>query len=241
MKLNEVARLMKLLDGFHVVLLDLNGTFMFGEDRFGPGEDFAATYRSVGGRALQPLQVEKAIRACFARMAADYEDPARYDDFPRVADVLRATAPDLPDQERERLERVFGLHELGRVPPEYAAFLRRLAATHALGLVANVWCGKGLWVRELERAGVLGLFRSVVFSSDTASVKPSRVLFDLALGPFGGDRSGAVFVGDSLRCDIEGAKAAGLATVWINPSGTRHPSADYVVSSLLDLLPDDPA
>ncbi len=232
---------MTVLDRYRVVLLDLNGTFMFGEDRFGPGEDFHATYRSIGGRALEPLQVEGAIRACYERMARDYENPARYDDFPPVADVLREVAPGWPGEERARLERVFGLHELGRVPPEHAAFLHRLARTHPLGLVANVWAGKDLWVQELERAGVLGLFRSLVFSSDTASVKPSRVLFDLALRPFAVERSDAVFVGDSLRCDVRGAKAAGLATVWINPSGTRHPAADCVVGSLLDLLPDDAA
>jgi FMN phosphatase YigB (HAD superfamily) len=226
---------MTVLDRFRVVLLDLNGTFMFGQDRFGPGEDFAASYRSVGGRALEPRQVEWAVRACYDRLAADYENPERYDDFPRVGDMLRAVAPDLPDEERERLERVFALHELGRVPPVHAAFLHRLAGTHALGLVANVWSEKGLWVQELERAGVLGLFRSVVFSSDTTSIKPSPVLFERALRPFGVPRSEAVFVGDSLRCDLQGAKGAGLATVWINPAGTGDPAADWVVGSLLDL------
>jgi FMN phosphatase YigB (HAD superfamily) len=36
-------------------------------------------------------------------------------------------------------------------------------------------------VRELERVGVLGLFESLVFSSDHRSIKPSPVLFDIAL------------------------------------------------------------
>src|SRR5262245_36787056 len=232
---------MGILDQYKVVLLDLNGTFMFGEDRFGPGEDFAATYRSAGGGVLTPQDVERAIRACYGRMAAAYEDPARHDDFPRVAGVLRAVAPGLPDGELGRLERVFGLHELGRVPPGHAAFLHRLARTRPLGLVANVWSGKELWVRELERAGVLGLFRSLVFSSDTKGVKPSRLLFDRALRPFGVGGAEAVFVGDSLRCDVRGAKAAGLGTVWVNPSGTGDAAADHVVGSLLDLLPGDTA
>jgi FMN phosphatase YigB (HAD superfamily) len=100
---------------------------------------------------------------------------------------------------------------------------------------ANVWSAKGPWLAELGRAGVLGLFGSLVFSSDTRSVKPSRVLFDLALGPFGVSRSEAVFVGDSLRCDIRGAKAAGLSTVWVNAAGDGHPDADLVVVNLLDL------
>jgi hypothetical protein len=68
---------MTVLDRLRIVLLDLNRIFLFGEDRFGPGEDFAATYRSAGGRALEPQQVERAIRTCYRRMEADYENPAR--------------------------------------------------------------------------------------------------------------------------------------------------------------------
>ncbi len=220
---------------FRAVLLDMNGTFMFGEDRFGPGEDFGATYRTVGGGALADGDVDRLIRSCYSLMADDYENPDKYDDFPQVAEALRRIAPALGDGEIDRLAHVFGLHELGRVPDAHAAFLRRrLAKTHELGLVANVWAGKGLWLDELERAGVLGLFKAVVFSSDTRSVKPSPVLFDLALRPLGVGKSGAVFVGDSLRCDIEGAKAFGLATVWINPARTAHPAADFVVADLLE-------
>jgi FMN phosphatase YigB (HAD superfamily) len=101
--------------------------------------------------------------------------------------------------------------------------------------VANIWCRKDLWLGELGRAGVLGLFESPVFSSDHRSVKPSPTLFELAVVPFGGVRSEMVFVGDSLRCDVEGAKAVGLSTVWINPARSGHPAADYVVGDLLEL------
>jgi putative hydrolase of the HAD superfamily/5'-nucleotidase len=226
---------MNILPRHRVVLLDLNGTFMFGEDRFGPGEDFHATYRSLGGAALQAAEAEEAIRACYARMAADYEDPAKHDDFPQIAEVLRLVTAGLAEAEVGLLERTFAAHELGRIPEGHAAFLRRLAATHRLGLVANVWAPSGPWLAELDRAGVRRLFESVVFSSDTRSVKPSRVLFDRALEPFDVPRSQVLFAGDSLRCDIQGAKAAGLATVWINAAGTAHPAADFTVASLLDL------
>ena len=43
---------MRFLDQFSVLLLDMNGTFMFGHDRFGPDEDYFATYASLGGRNL---------------------------------------------------------------------------------------------------------------------------------------------------------------------------------------------
>jgi FMN phosphatase YigB (HAD superfamily) len=105
----------------------------------------------------------------------------RYDDFPQVHDVLRGVAPGLPDEEVRRLELVLGLHELGSVPVEHASLLRRLAERHRLGLVANIWCKKDLWLAELERSGLIGLFRTMVFSSEHRSVKPTPVLFRLAL------------------------------------------------------------
>lgn len=225
---------MAFLDRFDAVLLDMNGTFMFGGDRLSEGEDFAATYRVLGGSSLSPLQVDAAIRACCEAMAVDYEDPARYDDFPRVLDVLRRVTPGLPDDEARRLEPVLGVPELGIVPAEHASLLHWLSRSHRLGLVANIWCHKAPWLGELERSGVLGLFRTTVFSSDCRSIKPSPVLFRLALDAPGVDVTRTVFVGDSLRCDIAGAKAAGLSAVWMSGADS-HPDADLVVRSLLDL------
>jgi FMN phosphatase YigB (HAD superfamily) len=226
---------MNFLKPYRVVLLDMNSTFMFGEDRFGDGEDFAATYRKIGGARLRPQEIEEAIRSAYASMAEDYKNPAKYDDFPQVRDVLLAVAPHLPLDEVALLELVFGLHELGRVDEKYGEYLRNLARTHRLGLVANIWCKKELWLRELQRAGVLGLFESTVFSSDHKSIKPSPALFELAMMPLDTRKSEIVFVGDSLRCDVEGAKAAGLSTVWINPARGSHPAADLVVGDLLEL------
>ena len=47
-----MIRYVRFIDQFSVLLLDMNGTFMFGEDRFGEGEDFYRTYRALGGRRL---------------------------------------------------------------------------------------------------------------------------------------------------------------------------------------------
>jgi len=68
-----------------VLLLDMNGVFMFGQDRFGRGEDSYSTYRSMGGTRLSSADVTNAIRSCFTGMMQDYENPARFD---RAAEVL---------------------------------------------------------------------------------------------------------------------------------------------------------
>lgn len=226
----------RFLDRFKVILLDMNGTFMFGQDRFGPGENFGATYRGLGGKVLADVQVERVVRTTFNRMESDYENPAKYDDFPQVADVLRSLHQWLPGDEIDLIEEVMAVHELGQVSDAYAACLRRLAGTHRLGLVANIWSKKDRWLNELERARVLGLFEFPVFSSDHRSMKPSPALFDLAFRPFGVSKEEAVFVGDSLVNDIEGAKQFGISAVWINPNGSRLTIADHLVSDLRELL-----
>lgn len=235
----------RVLDRFAVVLLDLNGTFMFDEDRFGPGHDYHATYVADGGRVLSAPAVRAAVDACYAHLAACYHDPAHVDDFPSVRETLDALAETqaLAVGERARLERVIARHELGRVPAAYAAALRRLARTHRLGLVSNVWSQKSPWVAELARAGVADLFTTMVFSSDTRSIKPSARLFEAALAAFDVPREAVVVVGDSLSADVAPARAMGLASVWVNPAGTPappgSPDPDYVTPDLLALVPDE--
>ena len=228
---------MKTLAPFRVVLLDLNRTFMFGEDRFGPDEDFAAIYRTIGGKELSNITVHRTVRACIASMTAIYEDPARYDRFPQVIDTLRQLpeTDGWSEEEIQYLDRVIALHELGTVPPVYAAFLKRLATTHELGLVSNIWSEKTPWLVELDRVGVRDLFKTLIFSSDSTSIKPAPRLFEEALRAFDVDRAEVVFIGDDLERDIAAAQAVGLATIWIQ--GNQPPSAlaDRVITDLLDL------
>lgn len=157
---------MGVLDSFQVILLDMNGTFIFGGDRFANDEDFAATYHALGGRYLRDTEVNAIIRACYKAMLRDYEDPEKYDSFPQVIETLRQLPQVelMAEEDILLLENIFALHELGRVPTEYATFVQRLATTHELGLVANIWAKKALWLQELERAGIRQLFKTMVFS-----------------------------------------------------------------------------
>jgi len=231
-----------LLDRFSAVLLDLNGTFMFGQDRFGRDEDYHSTYRGLGGQRLSSEELRAAIDACIRQLNRRYHDPASHDVFPSVAKVLE----ELPETsgrsaaERELVERVIAEHEVGRVPAEHAAALECLARTHRLALVSNVWSRKELYLEELRRSGTLDLFAALVFSSDGSSIKPSPVLFDRAIAAIGVTRSEAVVVGDSLPCDVAGASGAGLASVWIDREG-RGPCAgatrpDWTIRDLRELL-----
>jgi putative hydrolase of the HAD superfamily/5'-nucleotidase len=223
----------KLLDRFSVLLLDMNGTFMFGEDRFGPDEDFNATYRALGGTALGSDQVRESIRGCYEGMLNTCRSAQNFDNFPSLSEGLRSYTS-VPESEIPLMESVFAAHERGTVPPAYASLLCRLSQTHKLGLVTNIWARKEPWLCEFDRSGISHVFACKVFSSDFRSIKPSKALFQCALQSFPHDTH-ILLVGDSLDRDIEPAKALGLATAWINPRGGESLCADYVLPSLLTI------
>jgi putative hydrolase of the HAD superfamily len=228
----------RFIDQFNVVLLDMNGTFMFEHDRFGPDQDYFATYRLAGGRNLERSEVQRVVDTCVELLSSAYCDPERLDHFPTVAEVFLECS-NIPRSDLSILEGVVAVHELGIVPIEHEKFLRDVARSHRLGLVSNIWSQPTRWLSDLGDCGLLELFTTIVFSSEGRSIKPSRMLFERALAAFQ-PNSAVLFAGDSLERDIIPAKALGLSTAWIAPPGSTHPAADVVVESLPELaeVPD---
>jgi putative hydrolase of the HAD superfamily/5'-nucleotidase len=225
--------LVRFLDQFDVVLLDMNGTFMFDHDRLGPEEDFYQTYQAVGGRQLDDPMVRSIMRRTCDALLAAYDDPAHFDDFPPLHEAFPRYGG-APDGEVGILEQVFALHELGRSPPPHVRFLHDLAKTHQLGVVSNICATPAACETRLWEVGLGGVFTHTIFSSQGRSIKPSRAIFLRALAYF--DTGARVlFVGDSLERDIRPARSLGLHTAWIAPSGAPAAEADVVIPTLLEL------
>lgn len=96
----------------------------------------------------------------------------------------------------------------------------------------------------LARVGLAGLVDDVVSSRDVGAAKPDTFFYRAALlrAGHGGvplRSRDAVMVGDSWANDVEGARRAGLRTVWFNPARTRRPAGaappDAEVARLADL------
>jgi putative hydrolase of the HAD superfamily len=223
----------RFLDQFDVVLLDMNGTFMFGHDRLGPEEDFYRTYQAIGGRMLDRLAVTTIMRSTCDALQSAYDDPAHFDDFPTLREAFPRHGLAPPD-EIEILEQVFAVHELGSCPPEHAGFLHRLARTHRLGVVSNICAPPSAVEARLREAGLDRVFTHTTFSSAARSIKPSPAIFRRALEALPPD-SRVLFVGDSLERDIRPARSLCLGTAWIAEPGSRAPEADAVIASLPDL------
>ena len=224
---------MRIPDNKKALLLDMNSTFMFGEDRFGKDEDFSLYYQKLGGD-LGAKQVNAFIRQAYDFLDARYADPLFRFQFPSLDVALREVSDGiLPDREMQLLSDTFAYHELGSIPQAYAEKLKTLSKDYVLGVVIDIWAPKTMWLRCFEQAGIHSLFQALSFSSDHGIVKPSAEPFERVLDGLGVQREQAVVIGDSVRRDLGGAKLAGIDCIPVG--GAEHPDAIASVGSLLDL------
>jgi 2-haloacid dehalogenase len=81
-------------------------------------------------------------------------------------------------------------------------------------------------------------FPAVVTSEDAGAYKPSPLIFQRALALLGLPPDEVLHVGDSLHADVAGARAAGIAAVWVNRRGRPVPDGldpALVIGNLTDL------
>ncbi len=182
------------LDRFELIALDMNGTFMFGEDRFGPAEDLAATFRTLSALPLLAGRIDDALRHCLERLSACYHDPLAVDDFPTVA----ATMAELPETQGmapaalQALEATLAAHELGAIPPDHAAMLRHLSQRLRLALLSNLWSAHGPWLDAFaggaatkRRDSSMDPSRRRAIAADTSPSGVTPSLLSLLLGCLG--------------------------------------------------------
>jgi len=230
------------IDRFDVLLLDMGETFMFDVDRFDRDDDMAGTYKRLGGRLLDDGDVNKMMSVVFNQLVADSHKEELYENFSGLPEYIKKFAPSasLPAADLALLEKVFTLHEIGSIPVEYADTIKMLHQTHQLGIISDIWAKSATFYRRLEEAGIRDLFNVIVFSSDIGIIKPSPKIFSVAMEKLNTDISKVVYIGDSLRRDITGARNFGMSAIWIGDENlteiNEHTRPDHIVSDLRDLL-----
>ena len=114
--------------------------------------------------------------------------------------------------------------------------LRELSARFRLGIISNFY---GNLERVCLESGLTPLMSVMVDSARVGFTKPDPRIFQVALTQLQLDPREAIFVGDSLSRDMEGAKRLGMPHIWLVPdhSGTSVPCCpgDPMIRSLADL------
>jgi len=115
--------------------------------------------------------------------------------------------------------------------------LRALHRNYKLGIVTNFPIPKCVW-KLLDKFGLRDFFDVILISSEINRRKPSLEIFRIALRNLGVDASEAVFVGDQVNSDVQGAKKAGMKSILVErrPNGkTTHVEPDIVIENLKEL------
>jgi len=220
--------------GKKALLLDMNSTFMFGEDRFAQSEDFSIHYNNIGGM-LSSGELTNIIRLAYEYLSERYPDEKYRHNFPSVEDAIQAvTERTIQPEEIEKITDTFSFHELGHIPQEYVEALFKLREKFILSVVIDIWSPKKAWVETFKTSGIDKLFSASSFSSDHGMVKPSAKPFELVLNQLKLKKEECLVIGDSARRDLGGAKAAGIDCILVG--GAVDAQALSCFSSLLDLV-----
>ena len=117
---------------------------------------------------------------------------------------------------------------------ESARILERLARHYRLGIVSNFY---GNLEAICDETGIGRHTGVVVDSARVGFEKPDPRIFEAALAALAATPDSAIFVGDSLTRDMEGARRLGMRHVYVKPGETAACCPqDRVIGSVADLL-----
>jgi HAD superfamily hydrolase (TIGR01509 family) len=108
------------------------------------------------------------------------------------------------------------------------------------GLVANSWPDPARLLRkDVEAFGLGDLLDVLVFSEEVGVSKPQPAIFLSALEQLEVEPFAAMFVGDRLDSDVQGAAAVGMTTVqalWFRADDTPGIEPDFMAFTPMDVL-----
>jgi putative hydrolase of the HAD superfamily len=196
----------------------------------------------------------------FQRLASEEGLEVPQDDFDRAfygaTDALEGTIPRTAGF-RDTVERVASglavrlrreeglLRRIGdrfaedslRQLADSAALLARLGERYRIGIVSNFY---GNLQAVCDETGLSPSIGVAVDSTLVGCKKPDPRIFQAALDALNAAPPETVFVGDSMRRDMAGARAMGMRHVWLRPGngvGAGGPccSGDAVIARLAEL------
>ena len=115
--------------------------------------------------------------------------------------------------------------------PEVRPTLERLGAQYTLGVLTN---GNA----DVQRIGIADYFQVACSAEQLGVSKPDPRAFHAVLARAGVAAAQAVHIGDHPLDDIQGAQAAGMRAIWVNPHGLAWhggPAPDAQIASLAEL------
>lgn len=125
-----------------------------------------------------------------------------------------------------------------RIDSDTTFVLKALYGKYRLGIISNFAIPECVH-KLLQTAGIEQFFEVIVVSAAVNKRKPASEIFESTLKVMGLSASEVVFVGDTIDADVEGSKAAGMKTVYIERRPQKQSNKfmpDCKINNLSELL-----
>jgi HAD superfamily hydrolase (TIGR01549 family) len=224
------------MDGPSALLLDFGGTLAIESP---PRARIYADAAARRGLVVTEAEMAAQMGAAHEALPRRVEGAFRYSRpwFERFIEVifverLGLSSDDLAGVQDELFDRFADARTFVVFPGARELLARARDRAVPVALVSN-W---SFALEDLVRG--LGLrFDAILCSAVEEVEKPEAAIFERALDRLGARAGDALHVGDSIRNDVEGARAVGLAAALVDRDG-RHPEfAGTRIASLDALLP----
>jgi putative hydrolase of the HAD superfamily len=134
----------------------------------------------------------------------------------------------------EKLHLLYCQHFRYQVRPETEETLQKLRDKFKLGILSNSTSLAPAHI--LRETGLERYFDLILLSRDIGVRKPHPATFQYALQGLGVKAEEAVFIGDSLEHDVEGARRVGIRAIWVkNKDQALEGGVDDVIEDLSQL------
>jgi HAD superfamily hydrolase (TIGR01549 family) len=138
---------------------------------------------------------------------------------------------------QERFDHIEGLYNRFytiEIFPGVKEMLEKLSKKYQLAIVANPITN--ISRLAFEKLDLAKYFNYIILSRDLGARKPDPEIFIYALRSMWIKADETIHVGDSLEEDLQGAKNAGMKTVWIKgDKEATEIQPDYVISKVTEL------
>ena len=203
-----------------LLILDMNSTFMFNEDRFSNTMDYSKYYKSIGG-VYEDKFINEIINLAYDYLEQRYQKEKYRDSFPSLEEAIKSVSDIKDTKQIQKIIDTFAFYERGEISKEYVESLHRLSKNFILSAIIDIWAPSDSWVKLFKELDIYKLFAYISFSSDINIVKPSIVPFKNTLKKLNIKANEALMIGDSIKRDLGGANKAGIDCVIIGSKTTK--------------------
>lgn len=228
------------------ILFDLIGTLVYELDDLNTPQGFINTQVKVIHDSLEQdgIRVDWNLWKYYYeqvrnRQKTTSEQTLReYDMCVRVSDTLGFLNQNVPSTSpiiRKAIDAYMDVYiSFMRTKESAYESLRNTAVKYQLGLVTDFACHPAVY-RILDRFTLRDFFKTIVISGELGYKKPSSQIFETALNKLSAKAEETVFVGDSYKTDIIGAKNMGMKTILISKDVGDFEKADIQIKNLKEL------